>query len=163
MIEVIDRSIISQTKIFLSLMCENVLKLNEIEEKKKQIKQLGTELYFRNVIDIDQLRMALYKLTAYKMKKFGESRFENIEYDQKKALQEARKTTKGLMETVIHKTLVDYSKYVTIAKKAAIQLQSAFRGRLLRLIFKMELMNHRINLENERAAERSRCKSIKNK
>jgi hypothetical protein len=157
--EVFDRKITAQAKIFLNNMCENVLILKDKEDKKTQIKALADEVFYRNFIDIHQIKIALYKLTAYKMKRFTESKFEKNEQFEKKALQEARKISKIILESSIQRTLVSYTRYITIAKKAAIKLQSNFRGKLSRLIYKMELMNYRIELENDKAAERARSKS----
>jgi hypothetical protein len=159
MTEVFDRNITAQAKIFLNNMCRNVMILKEKEDKKSQIKAMGDEIFYKNFIDINQLRVALYKLTAYIMKKFAESKFDKNEQFEKKALQEARKVSKIILENSIQRTLTAYTRYITIAKKAAIKLQSHFRGKLSRLIYKMELMNYRIEQENERAAERARSKS----
>ncbi len=158
--ESFDRNLTNQANIFLTMMCNNVIKLNEIEDRKKKIKNLAEELFFNNFFEVSQLRLAIYKLTAFKMKKFEESRYSIIEEDTKKKLQEARKLSRAIIDSTIFKTLNDYSRYISIAKKAIVKLQAAFRGRLIRLITKLELMNYKIEMINEKTYEKNRNKSI---
>ena len=156
----IDRNIIFQARTFLNAVCLNVVKLNYDEEKKSMIKFLAEEKFFKHYIDRVQLKFFLYKLTLYKMKKLEESKLHQMEENQKKVYLNAKKVTKSFLDHSMNNTILQYSRYIEIAKKAVIKLQSAFRGKLTRLIFKMEKMNKQINEENEKALERTRNKSL---
>ena len=156
----IDRNILIQARTFLNVVCLNVVKLSIDEEKKTMIKFFAEQTFYKNYIDSVQLKFFLYKITSYKLKKFEESKLNQMEDNQRKVYQTAKKVTKSFLENTMNHTINQYNKYIEVAKKAVVKLQSVFRGKLTRLIFKLEKMNKLINEENEKAVERNRKKSL---
>jgi hypothetical protein len=158
-----DKAILEETKSFLNQICKKVLDMNEVHVKRNEFRSLTEKLFYKHFIDNYQIKFFVYKLNEFKMKQVEELNYLKFEEREKKLYDEARSTAGTLIQSSIKNTVTNYKKYTSKILPIVIKVQAAFKGHLTRLITKMELMNQKLNLEQEKAVIRARAKTQKEK
>lgn len=80
--------------------------------------------------------------------------------DNRKLVAAAKKSSHLFMDELFKQTIVQYKDHHTLSVRLVAKIQSRFRGYLQRIIHKMETMNHKILVENEKAIQRVKAKII---
>jgi len=139
---------------------ENVLQILENKQNSVKIDD--------NSMNKQPIRNLSDKLDDKMNKKFEDESFRKSEIAEYKLLQEKqeidkeielsriRDTSYSFWGKTLNNTMIKYNQYHDILVKNVIKIQSAFRMNLWRLIIKIELMNVRIQKENERAMAASK-------
>ena len=71
------------------------------------IKFFAEQTFYKNYIDSVQLKFFLYKITSYKLKKFEESKLNQMEDNQRKVYQTAKKVTKSFLENTMNASVFE--------------------------------------------------------
>jgi hypothetical protein len=155
----VDKGIVIHSKKFLDSCTLNVLKMVRQYNERENIRGIGSRLFYKNYFERTQMKMFLYKLHENKMKKYAEDNMKLFGETAKENIEEARKETKNFLSKTIKLTLSNYKTYIRKVEEKAIFVQARWKGYLVRLIYKMELMNVKLNLENERMVKKARERS----
>ena len=152
-----------EAKDFLRNTCVNVIKQYNDHLLIEQLKFFLLKVFYANMVEKTQVKIWIYKLLEYKMKKVTEERmdeFSCVQEDKKRLKDSAMVQSKTFINSITFKTLSSYRAYIARIKLHVIKIQARFKGYLYRLINKMELMNMRIEKQNLRAKQKAR-QSIK--
>lgn len=157
-----DREEISRDgRSFLDQTFKKVLELYRDVEVKEKLKHIGEKVFYSNFFDITQLRICNYQLIQSKSKMLEqEMHYNKVSIDDHHKRLKAEKEASNLLNATIENVISKYKIFCEKADKHILKIQKYFRGHLLRLIIKMELMNSRIEKENELAIIRARAKSL---
>jgi hypothetical protein len=155
----VDQTIKHQAKDFLNISCDNVLKKYENIVLKDKLKNFIERLFYSKQIEKTQIKIWIYKLTELKMRRFAEDKINKYyigKEHQQKERAVCKKEASGFLNNIIHKTVVEYKSYCVRVNYSATVIQKIFKGYLFRFIHKMEIMNHKLMLECERAEAKAR-------
>jgi hypothetical protein len=158
-----DNNIVEEVRLFLDGVCNTVLEKNKTVLQKLALQDLGEKLFYKHFIDTLQVKFFLLKMNEAKIKQFEEQNYLKFHENERKLYTEAKKTSKDFLESSIKHTVSAYKKYTIKMLPIILKLQAVFRGYLARLISKMEMMNEKLNMEQEKAVIRARNKTLKNK
>lgn len=149
-------------KSFLGICVKNVLKMHQDLTAKDNLRMFAERKLYSVYIDKVQLKVLIYKINEYKLKKYAEDNYyknaEGIDREKRKIWDEAKKDCTNFLNLTISSCVKNYDSYKNSIKNNVIVIQKFYRGYLFRLINKMEIMNYKLMLENEKAVKKVREK-----
>lgn len=156
----VNKEISMKAKSFFEKSCQGAYTLLDKYNKREAIRMLSERTFYAQNIDKIQLKMFLYKLHEFHLKNKKEEKAHIYEQNEQQKLEKVKVSTTNFLEKLSSLALEDYRIYINKAVLNVIIVQKRFRGHLRRLISKMEIMNHKLQMEHEKAVQRVRTKSI---
>ena len=132
---------------------------------QEKLKNLLEQSFYHFFIEKTQMKILFYKLNEINLKKRAEVKDTHrarlsidIERERKKQLNVIKDQANSFVSACSAKAISDYNTFMHDAELKAVKIQTYFRKSLSRLINKMEYMNYKLLIEEEKAIERKKKK-----
>jgi len=161
---------IDTDKLYLRKLCKMIIEdscKSAIEKFKSQekLKNLLEQSFYHYFIEKTQMKILLFKLNEINLKKRANVKDSNrarlsidIERERKRQLDLIKDQANSFVSACSAKAISDYNTFMNDAEVKTVKIQTYFRKSLSRLINKMEYMNYKLLIEEEKAIERKKKK-----